>query len=82
MLFRSAVAQSLGSKGNFLLAPANDAFVHAMHYTTLVAAVLALLGGLVVLRWMPGKPGQAVTSEVTLEDELALLAEEPVAEER
>jgi EmrB/QacA subfamily drug resistance transporter len=79
-----AVAQSLGSKGNFLLAPANDAFVHAMHYTTLVAAAMALLGGLVVLRWMPGKPvaAAAPASGVTLEDELVLLAEEPAAKER
>jgi MFS family permease len=51
-----AVAQGLGKQGQFLLAPANDAFVNAMHYTTLVAAAMALLGGLVVLRWMPGKP--------------------------
>ncbi|HEY1622442.1 MAG TPA: MFS transporter [Streptosporangiaceae bacterium] len=77
-----AVAQSLGSKGNFLLAPANDAFVHAMHYTTLVAAAMALLGGLVVLRWMPGKPRTAAAAEVTLDDELVLLAEEPAAKER
>ena len=55
-----AVAQQLGKQGQFLLAPANDAFVHAMHYTTLVAAVMALLGGLVVMRWMPGKPAAAL----------------------
>jgi predicted MFS family arabinose efflux permease len=74
-----AVAQSLGKQGQFLLAPANDAFVHAMHYTTLVAAAMALLGGLVVLRWMPGKPQPA--AQVSLEDELALLADEPAAKE-
>ena len=51
-----AVAQQLGPSGRSLLVPANDAFVHAMHYTTLVAALLALAGGFVVLRWMPGKP--------------------------
>ncbi len=56
-----AVAQQLGPSGRSLLVPANDAFVHAMHYTTLVAALLALAGGFVVLRWMPGKPkAQAV----------------------
>jgi MFS family permease len=59
-----AVAQQLGSAGRSLLGPANDAFVHAMHITTLVAAVLVLVGGLVVLRWMPGKPRPA--AEVTL----------------
>jgi predicted MFS family arabinose efflux permease len=75
------VAQQLGRQGQFLLAPANEAFVYAMHYATLVAAALALLGGLVVLRWMPGKPRETA-AEVTLEDELSLLAEEHVTEER
>jgi hypothetical protein len=49
-----AVAARLGPAGHFLLGPANDAFVSAMHVTTLVAAVIALAGALVVLRWMPG----------------------------
>ncbi|MBV9795019.1 MAG: MFS transporter [Actinobacteria bacterium] len=51
-----AVAARLGSAGHFLLGPANDAFVSAMHVTTLVAAAISLAGALVVLRWMPGKP--------------------------
>ena len=51
-----AVAQQLGAAGRSLLVPANEAFVHAMHIATLIAAVLALAGGFVVLRWMPGKP--------------------------
>jgi EmrB/QacA subfamily drug resistance transporter len=51
-----AVAQQLGHAGQGLLGPANTSFVDAMHVTTLIAAALALLGGLVVLRWMPGKP--------------------------
>jgi len=54
-----AVAQQLGTAGRSLLAPANTAFVDAMHVTTLIAAVLALAGGFVVLRWMPGKPRPA-----------------------
>jgi MFS family permease len=49
-----AVAARLGPAGHFLLGPANDAFVSAMRVTTLVAAVIALAGALVVLRWMPG----------------------------
>jgi EmrB/QacA subfamily drug resistance transporter len=70
-----AVAQQLGKAGQALLTPANISFVHAMHYTTLVAAALALVGGLVVLRWMPGK----AKAEAELEDvELALLAEDAV----
>ena len=59
-----AVAQQLGSAGRSVLGPANTAFVHSMHITTLVAALLALAGALVVLRWMPGRP-RPVTEPVT-----------------
>jgi EmrB/QacA subfamily drug resistance transporter len=54
-----AVAQQLGTAGRSLLEPANNAFVHSMHITTLVAALLVLAGGFVVLRWMPGRPRPA-----------------------
>ena len=63
-----AVAQQLGPAGRSLLGPANDAFVHSMHITTLVAAVLALAGGFVVLRWMPGKPRPAAEIAAASED--------------
>ncbi|HYY19441.1 MAG TPA: MFS transporter, partial [Streptosporangiaceae bacterium] len=49
-----SVAARLGSAGDFLLGPANNAFVSAMHVTTIVAAVISLAGAIVVLRWMPG----------------------------
>jgi EmrB/QacA subfamily drug resistance transporter len=49
-----AVAAQLGTAGRALLGPANDAFVSAMHVTTVVAAIIALAGAIVVLRWMPG----------------------------
>jgi EmrB/QacA subfamily drug resistance transporter len=71
-----AVAQQLGSAGRSLLGPANDAFVHAMHITTLIAAVLALAGGFVVLRWMPGKPKPAAEiAGDSYESELAIMEE-------
>ncbi len=79
-----AVAQQLGTAGQSLLAPANDAFVHAMHFTSLIAALLALTGGFVVLRWMPGKPRKAAQPSVArasdpgYDAELAILAEEVV----
>jgi MFS family permease len=88
-----AVAQELGKAGQALLAPANTAYVDAMHVTTLIAAVLALFGGLVVLRWMPGKPksqpdlgqpdlGQPDLAEDSMADvELALLSEETAVKE-
>ena len=50
-----ALAGQLGHAGRFLLDPANVAFVDAMHITTLVAAGIAVAGGLVVMRWMPGR---------------------------
>jgi EmrB/QacA subfamily drug resistance transporter len=49
-----ATAQHLGAAGRNLLAPADAAFTSAMHLTTVVAALIALAGALVVLRWMPG----------------------------
>ena len=78
-----AVAQQLGRAGQSLLVPANDAFVHAMHFTSLIAALLALAGGFVVLRWMPGKPRRTAQPSVaqasdSYEAELAILAEEVV----
>ena len=53
--------------------PSNDAFVYAMHFTTLVAALLALAGGFVVLRWMPGRPKPAAARDRQYEAELAIL---------
>jgi MFS family permease len=63
-----AVAQQLGPAGRSLLGPANDAFVHSMHITSLVAALVALGGSLVVLRWMPGRPRPAAEITVAGED--------------
>jgi len=80
-----AVAQQLGTSGRSLLGPANDAFVHSMRITTLIAAVLALAGGFVVLRWMPGKPRPATEpaaepalarDDASYEAELAILEEQ------
>ena len=73
-----AVAQQLGTAGRSLLEPASSAFVHAMHITTLIAALLALAGGFVVLRWMPGKPQKAADPVLASDDpayeaELAIL---------
>ncbi|HEY2443509.1 MAG TPA: hypothetical protein VGI31_10275, partial [Streptosporangiaceae bacterium] len=50
-----AAAQQLGAAGRQLQLSADDAFTHAMHVTTIIAAVIALAGALVVLRWMPGQ---------------------------
>ena len=50
-----AVAQHLGPAGRFLIQPANSAYVDAMHVTTLAAAAVALVGGLAIVRWLPGR---------------------------
>jgi EmrB/QacA subfamily drug resistance transporter len=71
-----AVAARLGHAGQFLLAPADSAFVDAMRITTAVAAGIAIVGGLAVLRAMPGRTRpnieELVASEVAAaERELA-----------
>jgi EmrB/QacA subfamily drug resistance transporter len=71
-----AIAAHLGSAGQFLLAPADAAFVDAMRITTAIAAGIALLGTFAVLRWMPGK------RRPTLEEIEILVAEEIAAAER
>jgi len=62
-----AVAQQLGSAGHALLAPANTAFVDAMHVTTLSAAILAVVGGVVVMRWLPGRSRPKIEELVAAE---------------
>jgi EmrB/QacA subfamily drug resistance transporter len=89
-----AVAAQLGHAGNFLLAPADSAFVDAMRVTTAIAAALAVVGGLAVMRWLPGRKRptieeieQLVSAEVAaaerdLEVEAAALADRPELSER
>jgi EmrB/QacA subfamily drug resistance transporter len=71
-----AVAAHLGQAGQFLLAPADTAFVDAMRLTTAIAAGIAILGTILVLRWMPGKP------RPTIEEIEQMIAAEVAAAER
>jgi len=73
-----AVAAQLGTAGRALLGPANEAFVSAMHVTTIVAAAIALAGAIVVLRWMPGLGSTAPTAEPVLAEPVTA---EPLAAE-
>jgi predicted MFS family arabinose efflux permease len=50
-----AVAARLGAAGERLAGHADIAFVNAMHTASTAAAVIAVLGALVVLKWMPGR---------------------------
>ncbi|HUZ39265.1 MAG TPA: MFS transporter [Streptosporangiaceae bacterium] len=49
------VAARLGPAGRDLAGFADSAFVHAMHATTIISAVITLLGALIVVIWMPGR---------------------------
>ncbi|WP_184540241.1 MFS transporter [Micromonospora polyrhachis] len=65
------VAGQLGPDGGNVITAANDAFISAMHVASGVAAIIAALGILVVLRWMPGRHvQQQVTPAPTSEPEL------------
>ncbi|MEU7999539.1 MFS transporter [Micromonospora sp. NPDC049060] len=50
-----AAAGQLGPAAPQLIAVADDAFLAAMHWAAGLAAAIAALGILVVLRWMPGR---------------------------
>ncbi|MFR9794829.1 MFS transporter [Streptomyces sp. MS06] len=52
------VAARLGGRGEALVGPANDAFLHAMHVTAVCGSVVALLGAVVVAVFLPGRPVQ------------------------
>src|SRR5215475_3322243 len=62
-----AVAEHLGSAGRFLIEPGNVAFVSAMRITTLAATAVAVLGGLLVMRWLPGRPRPTIEELVAAE---------------
>ncbi|GAA3554063.1 MFS transporter [Nonomuraea rosea] len=57
------IAQELGERGQALIQPAFTAFIHGMHVTALVSAVIGLIGVVVVARWMPGKPRPVTQAE-------------------
>ncbi|WP_211370581.1 MFS transporter [Nonomuraea turkmeniaca] len=57
------VAEGLGEQGQALIQPAFTAFIDGMQVTALVSAAIALLGVVVVARWMPGKPRPAQQAE-------------------
>ncbi|MDH6698029.1 MFS transporter [Streptomyces griseoviridis] len=49
------VAAKLGPRGAALVTPAHDAFLHAMHVTAFWGAGVALIGAVVVARYLPGR---------------------------
>ncbi|MDO3704156.1 MFS transporter [Micromonospora sp. C28SCA-DRY-2] len=66
-----AAAGQLGPAAPHLIAVANDAFVTAMHWAAVLAAVAAAAGLLVVARWMPGRSAAPAAPAPAGEPELA-----------
>jgi DHA2 family multidrug resistance protein-like MFS transporter len=56
-----AASAGLGRGGAALIAPANEAYVAAMHWAAGVGTAVAVLGIAVVLAWLPGRPGRPAT---------------------
>jgi EmrB/QacA subfamily drug resistance transporter len=50
------VASRLGPRGQALVDPANNAFIHAMHVTAAASAAVALIGAVIALVFLPAKP--------------------------
>jgi MFS family permease len=58
----AGVAEKLGPAGRAIMDPAHQSFVHAMHVTSAISSAVALLGALVVLKWMPGKNAEETSA--------------------
>jgi Na+/melibiose symporter-like transporter len=65
------VAQRMGPAGRPLVAPADAAFIHAMHVTAVASGCVALFGALVALVFLPTKRPAAQAADGTEERELA-----------
>ena len=58
-----AAAQQLGPAGRSLLTAANQSFVHAMHLTSVISFIIAVLGAVVLAIWMPGRRPRAQSAQ-------------------
>ncbi|MDN3263872.1 DHA2 family efflux MFS transporter permease subunit [Streptomyces sp. CSDS2] len=57
------IAEKLGPRGEALVTPANDAFLHAMHVTALCGTGVALVGAVVTALFLPGRTPAAPQGE-------------------
>ena len=60
-------AGKLGHGGAALVALADRSFVHAMHVTTVISAVIAASGAVLIAMWMPGRGTRARRAETDLQ---------------
>lgn len=67
----AGVAERLGPAGRLIMDPAHQSFVHAMHVTSAISSAVALLGALVVLKWMPGKGADMASAPAVEQRETA-----------
>jgi hypothetical protein len=61
------VAEHAGPAAGALVQHANDAFLTAVHYASIGSVVVALLGALVALIWLPGKRPAAAPAPTSSE---------------
>jgi MFS transporter, DHA2 family, multidrug resistance protein len=69
------VAERLGPAGKGLINAANDAFVSAIHWAAFGSAIVAVVGIVVVLVWMPRRSGPQAQLATTTEKQPRELAE-------
>ena len=70
------LAQQLGPAGHRLLSAASASFVDAMHLTSLISVLIAVVGAAAVAVWMPGRGGAAQSAQAEEhEDHRALVGE-------
>ncbi|WP_245655775.1 MFS transporter [Microtetraspora fusca] len=61
----AGVAERLGPQGAGLMKAAGEAFVSGIHWAALGSAAVALVGALLMARWMPGRPVAVIPEEPT-----------------
>lgn len=75
-----SAASLLGHDKQALLSAADQAFVHAMHVSTVVSIVIAACGAILIAMWMPGR-AHAPAGQQAPPEELAQPAQPALAEE-
>jgi predicted MFS family arabinose efflux permease len=68
------VAAHLGPAGSRLMAAASTSFVDAMHVTSLISVLIAVLGAIAVWIWTPGRAAREIRGESGLDAARAVAA--------